>query len=229
MFFKKNKKFNNSPFSRLREAENLPETRKEEFKIYTKEYLSSDNWKIRNVGVKLIGMLGFKDMIPELIRLLTDRIPDKFFNRLLGGDFVQVGFIRRNCIRSLIILKESNSMIKGALYRALDDPYWEVRAEAIRAISELFPDENHSDMERRLIELLNDKEFEVILLTIEILGKVSNNKDILKDLRKLYYHPNQKVRRMLIVALNRLFSRGIIKDEKELNMELNQIFIHKYN
>lgn len=228
MFFKKNRNSNDSPFSRLKEAENLPDSRKDEFKIYTKEYLSSYNWKIRNVGVKLIGLLGFKDMIPDLIRLLTDRVPDKFFNRLLGGDFFQVGFIRRNCLRSLITLKESNSLIKSALYMALDDPYWEVRAEAIRAINELFPDKENSNMENKLIDMINDKKFEVTLVAIDTLGKIAKNKDILKHLRKLYYHPNQKVRRMLIVALNNLFSRGIIKDEKELNVELNQIFIHKF-
>ena len=225
MFFRRNKDSSSSPCSRLKEAEKLPDSKREEFKNYTREYLQSDNWKIRNVGVKLVGMLGFKEMIPELIKMLIDRTPDKFLNRLLGGDFVQVGFIRRNCIRSLIMLKESNREITEALHKALDDPYWEVRAEAVNAIAKLISKNALSDIEKKLIELLNDKRFEVVLSSVESLGLIARNREVLKHLRRLYYYPNQKVKMMLIKSLHNLFARGIITDEKELRDELNQIFI----
>jgi len=225
MFFRRNKEPKPSPYSRLKEAEKLSDLNKEEFKTYAREYLQSEKWKIRNVGVKLVGMLGFKEMIPELIKMLTDRTPDKFLNRLFGGDFVQVGFIRRNCIRSLVALKESNRAIREALYKALDDPYWEVRAEAVNAITKLFSKENLSDIEKKLIELLCDKKFEVILFTVESLGLIAGDTGVLKHLRKLYFHPNQKVRLMLVKTLHNLFDRGIIPDKKDLTNELNQIFI----
>ena len=225
MFFRRNKEPKPSPYSRLKEAEKLSDLNKEEFKTYAREYLQSEKWKIRNVGVKLVGMLGFREMIPELIKMLTDRTPDKFLNRLFGGDFVQVGFIRRNCIRSLVALKESNRAIREALYKALDDPYWEVRAEAVNAITKLFSKENLSDIEKKLIELLCDKKFEVILFTVESLGLIARDTGVLKHLRKLYFHPNQKVRLMLVKTLHNLFDRGIIPDKKDLTNELNQIFI----
>ena len=225
MFFRRNKDPRPSPYSRLKEAEKLSDLNKEEFKTYAKEYLQSEKWRIRNVGVKMVGLLGFKEMIPELIKMLTDRTPAKFLNRLLGGDFVQVGFIRRNCIRSLAALKESNREVREALYMALDDPYWEVRTEAVNAIAKLFSKENLSDIEKKLIELLHDKKFEVILFTVESLGSIARDKEVLKHLRKLYFHPNQKVRVMLVKTLHNLFARGIIPDKKELTNEINQIFI----
>jgi len=225
MFFRRNKEPKPSPYSRLKEAEELSDLNKEEFKTYTREYLQSEKWKIRNVGVKLVGLLGFKEMIPELIKMLNDRTPAKFLIRLFGGDFVQVGFIRRNCIRSLVTLKESNREVREALYKALDDPYWEVRAEAVNAIEKLFSKENLSDIEKKLIELLHDKKFEVILYTVESLGSIAGDKTVLKHLRKLYFHPNQKVRVTLVKTLHNLFARGIIPDKKELTNEINQIFI----
>jgi len=225
MFFRRNKEPRPSPYSRLKEAEKLSDLNKEEFKTYAREYLQSEKWRIKNVGVKLVGMLGFKEMIPELIKMLTDRTPAKFLNRLLGGDFVQVGFIRRNCIRSLVTLKESNREVREALYKALDDPYWEVRAEAVNAVTKLSSKENQSDVEKKLIELLCDKKFEVILFAIESLGSIARDRDVLKHLRKLYFHPNQKVRLMLAKTLHNLFARGIIPDKNELKNELNQIFV----
>ena len=225
MFFRRNKDPRPSPYSRLKEAEKLSDLNKEEFKTYARDYLQSEKWRIRNVGVKLVGMLTFKEMIPELIKMLTDRTPAKFLNRLLGGDFVQVGFIRRNCIRSLVTLKESNKAVREALYKALDDPYWEVRAEAVNAVTKLFSKEDLSDIEKKLIELLCDKKFEVILLTIESLGAIARDREVLIHLKKLYFHPNQKVRQMLVKTLHNLFAQGIIQDKKELTNELNQIFI----
>jgi len=218
-----------SPFDRLKEAENLPDSRREEFKTYILEYIQSKNWKIRNVGIKLIGILKFKEMIPDLIRMLTDRTPDTHLNRLLGGDFVQVGFIRRNCIRSLILLQESNNEIKEAIYKALSDPYWEVRSEAVLAIIKLLLKEDLKDTEDRLIKLLDDRKFEVLVRSIEALGLISKNKEILKNFRRLYYHPNNKIKRMLIKALDNLFKRGIISAKEELINETNQIFVPDIN
>ena len=214
-----------TPFERLKEAENLPESKREEFKIYIKEYIQSDNWKIRNVGVKLIGILKIKEMIPQLIEMLTDRTPDKFINKMLGGDFVQVGFIRRNCIRSLIKLEESDKSISLAIYKALADPYWEVIVEATKTVPKLVSEKDLADIEKRLINLLYDNRFEVVVSSIESLGLISKNTEIFEHFRKLYYHPNQKVRRMLVKAIQNLFDRGVISNKEELKDELNQIFV----
>jgi len=229
MNIKLNRNSEPSPFDRLKDAESLPDSRKEEFKSYAIEYLQSKNWKIRNVGVKLIGILKFKEMIPDLLIMLTDKTPDTFLNRLLGGDFVQVGFIRRNCIRSLIVLQESNNEIKEAIYKALSDPYWEVRAEAVLAVIKLLLKEDLKDIEESLMKLLDDRKFEVLVRSIEALGLVSKNKEILKSFRRLYYHPNNKVKCMLIKALHNLFKRGVISTEEELTNELNQIFVPVIN
>ena len=229
MVFKLNKNSKISPFDRLKEAENLPGSRKEEFKGYVREYIQSDNWKVRNVGVKLIGMLGFEEMVPDLVRMLTDRTPDKLINRILGGDFYQVGFIRRNCIRSLILLGKPSKDIKEAVLKALGDPYWEVRAETVYAIPKLLLRDDLKDAEKKLIELLNDRKFEVVVQSIATLGSISMDKKILNHLRKLYLHPNFKIKGVLIKALHNLYNRGIISSKEELTSECNKIFIPTSN
>ncbi len=223
MLFRGNNK--NSPASRLKEAKTLPSERREEFKKYTEEYLTSGNWKIRNIGVKLVGILGYEDMIPQLIKMLTDRTPDSLINRLLGGDYYQVGFIRRNCIRSLIQLEEYNDDIEYALYTALNDPYWEVVAETVNALVCLSPEDKYPDWEKRLITLLDSGNFEVLAAVITSLGKIAAGKEILQVLSRFYYFPNQKVKKTIVKTLHKLLSRGIIKNEEELSKELEYIFI----
>ncbi|MFC1557767.1 HEAT repeat domain-containing protein [candidate division KSB1 bacterium] len=223
MLFQGNNK--NTPASRLKEAEILPDERREEFKKYTEEYLASDNWKTRNVGVKLAGILRYNDVITRLINMLTDRTPDSLINRLLGGDYYQVGFIRRNCIRSLIQLKEYNDDIENALYTALNDPYWEVVTEAVKALVCLSPEDKYPGLEKRFITLLESDNFEVLATVIFSLGEIAANKEILQVLSRFYYFPNQKVKKTIIKTLYILLSRGIIKNKEELSKELEYIFI----
>jgi UDP-N-acetylglucosamine--N-acetylmuramyl-(pentapeptide) pyrophosphoryl-undecaprenol N-acetylglucosamine transferase len=54
-------------------------------------------------------------------------------NRLMGGDYQQVGFIRRNIFDSLIMLDICNPDVCDAIRIGLDDPYFEVRSHAARA------------------------------------------------------------------------------------------------
>ena len=153
MFSRLIKNSRSIPFERLKEAKNLPDSEIQKFKTYINEYIQSDNWKIRNVGVKLIGILKVKEMIPQLIAMLTDRTPDKFLNRMLGGDFIQVGFIRRNCISSLINLKQSDKSISPAILKALADPYWEVVVEAIKAVPVLVSEKDLENIEKNSKEI----------------------------------------------------------------------------
>ena len=64
----------------------------------------------------------------------------------------------------------------------------------------------------------------------KIVGEtISKNTEIFEHFKKLYYHPNQKVRGMLIKALQCLFDHGIITDKEKLKNELNQIFVTSSN
>ena len=63
--------------------------------------LASPSWESRNLGVKLLGLLQARDKLPLVLALLSDRRPAPWYKRLLGGDFEQVGFIRRNALTTI--------------------------------------------------------------------------------------------------------------------------------
>ena len=90
--------------------------------------LTHGPWQDRNVGVKLMGLTQYREKTPALLHMLADRTPASWSNRLFGGDFEQVGFIRRNIVRSLQVINCFNADIEKHLLAALEDPYFEVRA-----------------------------------------------------------------------------------------------------
>ena len=84
------------------------------YSIKMEECLESPDWKTINNGVKLIGALKRMDRLPDLIR------------HFQSGN----GFMRRNVLRALDHLGKCVPEIPGLLDRALEDPYFEVRAMA---------------------------------------------------------------------------------------------------
>jgi UDP-N-acetylglucosamine--N-acetylmuramyl-(pentapeptide) pyrophosphoryl-undecaprenol N-acetylglucosamine transferase len=145
--------------------------------------LINASWQSRNVGVKLLGLLRAKEKIPALLTLLFERKPASFMKRVLGGDFEQVGFIRRNIITALIRLNELSPEVEKALLVGLLDPYYEVRAEAARAAAHfgdrLFSPERFI---QALLRLLTDPIIDVSVAAAEALGKLGGEHDALPAL-----------------------------------------------
>ncbi|MBT5876180.1 MAG: UDP-N-acetylglucosamine--N-acetylmuramyl-(pentapeptide) pyrophosphoryl-undecaprenol N-acetylglucosamine transferase, partial [Candidatus Latescibacteria bacterium] len=54
-------------------------------------YLTNERWQVRNVGVKIAGILKYQKKLPLLLSMLRDRTPVSRVQRLFGGDFQQVG------------------------------------------------------------------------------------------------------------------------------------------
>jgi len=196
-------------------------------RFLVKEYLYSSNWKIRNVGVKLVGLSGYTEFLPRLVKMIVDRNPVPWWKRSFGGDFCEVGFIRRNCIRSIRSLGYFSQDVRRAVHNALSDPYWEVRVEALRTIPILFPREEYEvgRVQSEIKKLLNDKSFEVKEAAVLTVGKIVTDPDVLHKLRKLYSHPNLKIRKALTQCLQTLFDRGIIPEREQLEREQENIFV----
>ncbi len=91
-------------------------------------------WQQRNEGVKLIGLLRHQSQLPLLLHMLTDRTPAPWGHRLLGGDFMQVGFIRRNTLAAIALIGKYGEASLQGVTAALDDPYYEVRSTAMRLV-----------------------------------------------------------------------------------------------
>lgn len=94
--------------------------------------LESGAWRVRNEGVKLLGLSLHPDGRELLCGLLADRTPAPPLHRLLGGDYFHCGFERRNAIFSLALLGEWDGEITGLVTDGLADPYYEVRTACCR-------------------------------------------------------------------------------------------------
>ena len=101
--------------------------------------LSHKAWQDRNLGVKLIGLTRYREKIPTLLEMLSDRTPVSRVKRFFGGDFEQVGFIRRNIVRALEIMDYFDHDVEKHLLEAMEDPYFEVRAQACRLHRSFWP------------------------------------------------------------------------------------------
>lgn len=219
-----------SPFQlleRVQRAQSAPEDRRKLDPHYLRykidSYLTDARWPVRNVGVKLVGLLGYEDKLPLLLTLLNDRTPASRLQRLFGGDYRQVGFIRRNIVASMIQLGVYTPDIRAALLAALADPYYEVRSSAARAFAALAPPaEPDEEVLRGLIALLKDGSFEVVVAAVRTLGKIGDAA-VWPHLRPFYLHTNWKVREAVIYTLIDLVKRNLIKDRETLRQDMDNI------
>ena len=193
-----------------------------------KDCLSRESWKQRNIGVKLVGLLGFRSLRHEILRVASERRPDTWRRRLLGGDFVEPGFLRRNAVLSLIQLDVHDEELERILPITLCDPYWEVRVAAAKMAAHfaplLTPDVRRAAVQR-LTTLLRERNFEVVAAATEALQAVALDKSILSTFETLHDHPNWQVRNAVARAYQELYRRGVIEDRDLLLARVLDILV----
>ena len=173
--------------------------------------LARRSWEARNLGVKLIGLLEGREKLPLVVALLKDRRPAPWYKRLFGGDFEQVGFIRRNALTAVARLGTVTPEVEDVLAAALADPYYEARAEACRSITALdrqLSDEGRARLIAGLIGLLRDRWLEVAAAAAEALGHVGGETDARPALLALVEHRYWLVRAAGLRGLHALVERG---------------------
>ena len=178
----------------------------------------------RNVGIKLVGYLQYVEHVPLLLSILLDRTRVGLFKRLFGGDFVHGGFLRRNTIEfGIRKLGAADETVKEALIVALrEDPYFEVRAVAARALGEFMGP--CVDLEQRLVEALDDPYPEVVIEVIGALGSITRNATVLEHLQKFYLHDNWQIRQRVVAVLEQLLERRLV-DLEEVAKSADQILM----
>jgi murein biosynthesis integral membrane protein MurJ len=189
-------------------------------------FLNNRDWKVRNVGVKLVGKLKLSAFRDDLAEIVSCREPAPLSVRLLGGDFVQPGFLRRNAITALEALRNPDPRSHRALLLALDDPYYEVRVEGARVLgvfAERLGGACREEATARLIRLVKDRNFEVAAAATDALGSVAQDDTVVEVLRSLHYHRNWKVRDCVVGAYRRLFERSVVKDPRRLLALLDDV------
>jgi UDP-N-acetylglucosamine--N-acetylmuramyl-(pentapeptide) pyrophosphoryl-undecaprenol N-acetylglucosamine transferase len=188
--------------------------------------LVSAEWEHRNLGVKLIGLLHARDKTPLLLALLNDRRPAPLIKRLFGGDFVQVGFIRRNIVTALGRLGEVSPEVQEALLAAFDDPYFEVRAEAARTAARLAVQlTDRAGTVAALRRRLSDRWLEVAGAAAQALGKVGHADDALPALLSLQDARLWRLRAAALEGLLSLVERGESGDPAALVDSLNRFVL----
>ena len=189
-------------------------------------FLQDTRWQIRNEGVKLVGLLGYRDRLSFLLGLLRDKTPAPWLQRLFGGDYRQVGFIRRNAVTTISQLGGYDESVRPVSLDLLKDPYYEVRSAAARTFAALAPDTGDTDVEalNGLRGLLRESSFEIKSAAILAMGKMGDGA-VLEDLRPYYLDPNWKVRQAVIDALTSLVRRRLFNDLAGLRKELDGILV----
>lgn len=179
--------------------------------------LSHEAWQDRNLGVKLIGLTRYQEKIPTLLHMLGDRTPASRIKRMFGGDFKQVGFIRRNIVHALQVMNELNPDVEQHLLIAIQDPYFEVRSQACRTAAHFGRFlAGKEEWFQALLRCLQDKSFEVILEAAKALGEVGVNGEALEVLMTLREDLRWQVRDAALKGIKRLIERRIISPSPEI-------------
>ncbi len=193
------------------QGKKLSENDRKYLKYKIDQNLNSSRWHDRNLGVKLAGLILFRQRIPALLDFINDRTKVSLYHRLLGGDFRQVGFIRRNALQALWRIGDYNPEIRKTILTALSDPYFEVRSWTGILILKLVDRIGHDpQVENLLTKNLQDRWFEVVVSSLNALGVISNDPAILSKLINLLEHKNWKVQEATIRCLMKLMERNII-------------------
>jgi UDP-N-acetylglucosamine--N-acetylmuramyl-(pentapeptide) pyrophosphoryl-undecaprenol N-acetylglucosamine transferase len=184
------------------------------------------SWQERNLGVKLLGLLAARERISALLVLFHDRKPVSFLKRLLGGDFEQVGFIRRNIITALIRIGDLSPEVETAILTGLEDPYYEVRAEAAHAAA-FFGSAISSPKHivSALIKLLPDPNIDVSTASAEALGKLGGESDALPALLGLWDTRFWRMRTAVLRGIHHLVERGQVSKLDELEAQVPKFIL----
>ncbi|MBW1980600.1 MAG: murein biosynthesis integral membrane protein MurJ [Deltaproteobacteria bacterium] len=188
--------------------------------------LAAPHWQERNLGVKLIGLLKHAEKLPSLLYLLTERKPVSRLQRLFGGDYQQVGFIRRNILTALQMLDVWDSEIEARVLESLEDGYYEVRAQAARTMAHFADRLNDRRLaEEKLLALLADPSFEVVLEAALALGKVADDEQVAEQLLELQEHHYWQVRNAALRSVAALVERGVIRDRARIQWRVESFIL----
>lgn len=174
-------------------------------------FLASRSWEVRNDAVKLIAKMRDEERYPALAAKLVDRR--------------EVGIVRRNCAEMMQQIGTRTDCFEQSLVSALDDSYWEVRAESARALAAIA--EPSEGLEAALLTRLcgpqfalgpphregrsprlNERNFEVCVCIVEAIGALGLGELALQWLEALSHDARWLVRAQTAVALVHLAARA---------------------
>ena len=188
--------------------------------------MSHKSWQDRNLGVKLLGFTRYEEKIPTLLQMLSDRTPVGVVRRIFGGDFEQVGFIRRNIVIALVAMGRFDPEVEKHLLDAMEDPYFEVRAQACRAIAHFGAVlAGKDECVDRLQDRLEDCCFEVVIEAAKALGKIGTDWEAARALLSMNESHYWQVRNSALLGINSLLERGVLEPSDELLADISSFIL----
>lgn len=160
-------------------------------------FLSCPIWYVRNIGIKLIGAHSLVEY--------------EEFLKLKCQDRKEVPIIRRNALRN--IQTAGFQLNSDFLFGCLNDPYWEVRSEALRALAHNSTpaDETTAKLVNKLFNVerssLRETNLEVLMHYVASLGIFGTSPRAQEALSLLAKHGNWLIRAQTAIALNHLCRR----------------------
>ena len=197
------------PFRFFERVSRDPDRYRDEYRYKISQYLASDRWEIRNVGIKLIGLFRDEAKAEFLIALLAT--PESN------------GFLRRNAVTAIGRLGIWNDKSKRLLLEALHDPYYEVRVAALDILARRLEPADYPSLAPRLRRLLSKGMVEEKLAGLRLLAELGTEADM-AALEKLYLTSNSLLREGVVDVLRRFWQRGILA-EADVRHHLHRILI----
>ncbi|MDR0842223.1 MAG: glycosyltransferase, partial [Acidobacteriota bacterium] len=200
----------------------IPRTEdREYFKSRADTLLTSASWQERNLGVKLLGFLNAQEKLPTMLAMFTERKRVSFLKRIFGGDYEQVGFIRRNIVTALIRLNTLTPEVEEALLAGFKDPYYEVR-EACALAASHFSDRitGQKPFIMALLDILDDANLDVATAAAEALGRFGGKHDAMMALLHLWDTKYWRLRASALRGIMHLVERGRITDWSMLEAQI---------
>ena len=215
-----------SKLSRISKKEILVSKNLNYIRYKASHYFTSPVWQIRNNAVKITGLTYDEERVSYLSRLFNNREKVSLTKRLLGGDFVQVGFIRRNIMIAYRQIGVYSSIIENDIILGLTDSYYETRCEALRNVTFFAKDLKHREEIKKLV-MSNFKSFNFDIVRESILAYtefVENFEDFL-ELKRFYLNVNWKIREAVIISLTKLKGKKIITDKEQIKSVVDNIIL----
>ncbi len=181
----------------------------------TDGYLASPRWEERNIGIKLVGLLGLCGRISLIAAMVYDRKSSRsLVRRMLGLEFKENDFVRRNCLVALGQVGIWNNEVREALMQGLADAYFEIRTAAARAAGAMATHvRDDAGIMSSLEQLVDDPRFEVRSAALEALGETVQGQGWATRFTRFFLEHNWKVRKAALTALQRLSQRGVLSEE----------------
>ena len=218
-----------SKLNRLSKQEILKDSNLKYLQYRGSHLFLSSLWQVRNNGVKIAGLTADVSKIPFLSKLFNDKTKVNLLYRFLGGDFAQVGFIRRNILIAYRQIDHFDEIILNDIINGLEDKYYEVVVEALSSINHFYDQidvENREKIKIRVEFLLSkSRNFKIITKAILAYGKMIKEYEQFSIFESFYFSENHKIREAILKNILFLKEKGIFLNQDRNKKLLDKILL----